>query len=73
LFNGDIVRLELDRPILEKRTNKLRNIVGILQTSRKIRQGIDKRGHMIYIFRPLDASLPEFIVASRLNYAFISS
>jgi exoribonuclease R len=67
LFNGDIVRLELDRLILEKRTDKLRNIVGILQTSSKIRQGLDKRGHMIYIFRPLDGSLPEFIVASRLN------
>ena len=67
LFNGDIVRLELDKPVLEKRTNKLRNIIGILQTSSKIRQGIDKRGHMIYIFRPLDSSFPEFIVASRLN------
>lgn len=67
LFNGDIVTLDSDRPILQKRTNNLRSIVGILHTSSKVKHGIDKRGHMIYIFRPIDKSLPEFLVASKLN------
>jgi exoribonuclease R len=67
LFDGDIVRLENDIPILVNRIDTLRNIVGILQTSSKIKHGIDKRGHIIYIFRPINRSLPEFIVSSGLN------
>jgi exoribonuclease R len=67
LFNGDLVTLESEKPVLITRTNTLRNIVGILQTSSKIKHGIDRRGHIIYIFRPIDKTLPEFLVASCLN------
>ena len=67
LFNEDIVELDNNIPKLVSRTNKIVNIVGILQTSSKVKHGIDKRGHIIYIFRPIDKSLPEFLVASKLN------
>ena len=67
LFNGDTVRLENEKPVLVERTSPIKNIVGILQTSSKIKHGINKRGHIIYIFRPIDNAMPEFLVASRLN------
>ena len=69
LFDGDLVEIvsENNIKLLQRDTQKLKNIVGILHTSSKIRQGLDKKGHMIYIFRPIDMSFPEFIVASRLN------
>lgn len=67
LFNGDSVRLEGDKPVLVERSSNLQRIVGILQTSSKVRHGIDKRGHLIYIFRPIDNALPEFLVGSHLN------
>jgi exoribonuclease R len=67
LFNGDTVCLENEKPVLVERTSNIKNIVGILQTSSKIRHGIDKRGHIIYIFRPIDNAMPEFLVASKLN------
>lgn len=69
LFDGDLVEIDATNNLkLVKRDNqKLKNIVGILHTSSKIRQGLDKKGHMIYIFRPINMSFPEFIVASNLN------
>ena len=69
LFDGDLVEIESTNnlKLLGRDTQKLKNIVGILHTSSKIRQGLDKKGHMIYIFRPINMSFPEFIVASNLN------
>jgi exoribonuclease R len=69
LFDGDLVEIDekCNIKLIERDTQKLKNIVGVLQTSSKIRHGIDKKGHMIYIFRPIDTSYPEFIVASHLN------
>ena len=69
LFNGDLIEIDSQNnlKLLQRDIQKLKNIVGVLQTSSKIRHGIDKKGHMIYIFRPIDTSFPEFTVASYLN------
>ena len=69
LFNEDVVELMSDNTIklIERNPLKLKNIVGILNTSSKIKQGIDKKGHMLYLFKPFDCNFPEFIVASKLN------
>jgi exoribonuclease R len=69
LFNEDVVELTSDNTIklIERNPLKLRNIVGILNTCSKTKQGIDKKGHMLYLFKPFDCSFPEFIVASKLN------
>jgi exoribonuclease R len=69
LFDGDLVEIDVQNnlKLVGRDTQRLKNIVGILHTTSKIRQGIDKKGHMIYIFRPINMSFPEFIVASNLN------
>ena len=69
LFNDDVVELMSDNTLklIERNPLKLKNIVGILNTCSKIKQGIDKKGHMLYLFKPFDCSFPEFIVASKLN------
>ena len=69
LFDGDLVEIDekCNLKLIERDVQKLKNIVGVLQTSSKIRHGIDKKGHMIYIFRPINTCYPEFIVASYLN------
>jgi len=68
-FNDDTVEIDSNKnlKLINRNIQKLKNIVGILQTSSKIRQGIDKKGRMLYIFKPINASLPEFTVASKLN------
>jgi exoribonuclease R len=69
LFDGDLVEIDQKNnlKLIHRNIQKLKNIVGVLHTSSKIRQGLDKKSHMIYIFRPIDMSFPEFIVASKLN------
>jgi len=67
LFRGDEVSFEDGLPVLKKRTTAVKYIVGVLQTSSKMRYGIDRRGHQIYVFRPIDPTMPEFSVASKLN------
>lgn len=69
LFDGDLVEIDkhTNLKLLYRDSQKFKNIVGVLHTSSKIMHGLDKKGHMIYIFRPIDMSFPEFIVASKLN------
>jgi exoribonuclease R len=50
-----------------------KNIVGVLETHTKTLYGVDKRNRNIYLFHPLDKSLPDFYVSSlhkneRTNY-----
>lgn len=67
LLKGDQVRILHDNKLELVQQTVHKNIVGILQTSSKLRHGIDKRGHIIYVFRPIDLGYPEFLVASNLK------
>lgn len=66
-FPNDIVEVLDDKLKLIRRDTQLKNIVGILHTSSKIKHGLSKQGNLIYTFQPLDSKLPEFLVSSKLN------
>ena len=61
LFHNDI--LDSNNKLIESITRKSKSLVGIFSTSQTQRFGKNKRGNIIYLVKPLNNTLPSFLIS----------
>tara|TARA_Y100000991_G_scaffold215705_1_gene207634 strand:+ start:10202 stop:11827 length:1626 start_codon:yes stop_codon:yes gene_type:complete len=61
LFHNDI--LDSDNKLIESTIRKSKSLVGIFSTSQTQRFGKNKRGNIIYLVKPLNNTLPSFLIS----------
>ena len=62
-FVGDLVEVLADGSVVQKEKGPPITLAGYLELDSKTTYGLNKRGHPLYLFQPLNTAYPSFMVA----------